>query len=222
MGCGTPQCKPSGVQSLPLVQGHSWGCIWPCVSCLSAPMSSNSSVFSGEALLLWDVDLLVARDLALDFYTEPQSHVPHSTAWCRWTWWPGQVTCPGAFQWHPHTCLESRLGRALRSDTCTSSRKRSRVPWGTCASNRMRVPPRRLQSVAVAHCPMPPMWGKKPRWLNCLQPSPCFASVLPLSTNTVLAGLFISHTWCLHTDGLSDLARVILFDFTCCRKAVAG
>lgn len=38
-----------------------------------------------------------------------QSHVPYSAARCRWTWWPGQITCPGDFPWYPHSCLVSRI-----------------------------------------------------------------------------------------------------------------
>lgn len=28
---------------------------------------------------------------------------------CRWTWWPGQITCPGDFPWYPHSCLSSSI-----------------------------------------------------------------------------------------------------------------
>lgn len=63
-----------------------------------------------EASLLWDVDLLAAREPG-SLYSEPQLHVPYFAAWYEWTWHPGQCEpwCHCALGLHKgtiHTCLE--------------------------------------------------------------------------------------------------------------------
>ena len=67
---------------------------------LFCTMFSNSSTLNLvnpqflEMWLFWNLNLAPCGG--------PQSQVPCSVAWCRWTWWTGQCgpwpVCPGAFQ----------------------------------------------------------------------------------------------------------------------------
>lgn len=123
-------CKPSGVRGCPLSRPQMGMYLTPQpsgMSYFSVTVSSNSSPLNCKALLLWDVDLLVAMDLALGS-TQTLNHMfltPQLVQMDLMTW---SSCMPGALQWHPHTCVESGLGIALRSGTCISSRKLSRVP----------------------------------------------------------------------------------------------
>lgn len=122
------QCKPSGeawgpqlgIYFTPQPSG---------MSCFSATTASNSSALSSEALLFWDVDLLVARDLALGS-TQNLSHMfltPQLGADG-----PNDLLKSHALGLSSGTyiqsCLESRLGITLRWDPCLCSRQLSRVP----------------------------------------------------------------------------------------------
>lgn len=134
-------CRPSGIRLCLLSRPQMGMYLTPQpsgMSYFSATMSSNSPALNSKALLLWDVNLLVARDLALGS-TQTLNHMfltPQLVQMDLMTW---SSRMPGAFQWHPHTCLESGLDIALRSDTCISSRKLSRVLRGTCTSSRMYI-----------------------------------------------------------------------------------
>lgn len=119
MGCGTQHhASHQGYGSAPCPD-HRWGCIWP----------HNPQGWTASQLPCLQIHLYwIVKPCFSEMWTfwwpgtlHLAVHRPSITcsllhSWCRWTWWSSCV--PGAFQWHPHTCLESELGIALRSGTC--------------------------------------------------------------------------------------------------------